>query len=221
MERQNDNSDKTTFKVKHLGEYHDIVIDWNDDRFLYKALQLYDQLESITGIPSRYNDKIYLYDPFTEGSGNLNTYDINRRIEHPERNGPSKDEICDAISFAEGRFHLVCEVTFVERNTNHIFIEYSLIPERVVPEGGCRHRFCRYKNTKSFFNKLKDIVNNDQLNAKMASLVPTSGSSSEICRRFNIRQYFRSSCNARYWEVPNAEARRVFCDMNLYLRTRG
>ncbi|XP_015788494.1 uncharacterized protein LOC107365492 [Tetranychus urticae] len=215
MERQNDNSDKTTFKVKHLGKYHDVVIDWNDDKFSYKPLQLYEQFESITGIPSRYNNEIFLYHPFTE---QLDYYDIYWSVEYPERNGPSKGEICDAISFAEGSFHLVCEATF---SMQHFCIWFTLIPERVVPEGGCRHDFCRYKASKSFFNKLKDIVNNDQLHAKIASLVAPSRDSSEICRRFNVYQYFRSICNARYWEYANEGIRRVFVDMNLYMRTRG
>uniref|UniRef100_T1KMU4 Uncharacterized protein n=1 Tax=Tetranychus urticae TaxID=32264 RepID=T1KMU4_TETUR len=37
MERHNDNSDKITFKVEFLGEYHDVVIDWNDDKYQHKG----------------------------------------------------------------------------------------------------------------------------------------------------------------------------------------
>ncbi len=63
MEQQNDNSDKSkfilpneiihslhffsilaTFKVEFLGEYHDLVIDWNDDKYICKGKQLFEQV---------------------------------------------------------------------------------------------------------------------------------------------------------------------------------
>ncbi|XP_015788425.1 uncharacterized protein LOC107365447 [Tetranychus urticae] len=48
------NSDKTIFKVKFLGEYHDVVIDWSDESHEYKQVQLFKQLESITGIANKH-----------------------------------------------------------------------------------------------------------------------------------------------------------------------
>uniref|UniRef100_T1JWR4 Uncharacterized protein n=2 Tax=Tetranychus urticae TaxID=32264 RepID=T1JWR4_TETUR len=62
MGEQNNNSDKIKFKVKHLNEYHEIVIDRNDARYesKYQHQQLFEQLESITGVPSRYTARAYI-----------------------------------------------------------------------------------------------------------------------------------------------------------------
>ncbi|XP_015788561.1 uncharacterized protein LOC107365548 [Tetranychus urticae] len=213
MEQHNDNSDKTTFKVEFLGEYHDVVIDWNDDKYEYKGRQLFEQLESITGVPRKFNLGILLHN-FQVEDETPHYYNIYSFVD--ANISPNKEMICDSIRNAEGRFHLAY-------NAVHPHISYFLVAESSVPEGECSFYFCRYKNTKSFFNKVKDIITNDELNAKIASAFQSRDSNfDEILRQFDVLKYFRSMCDDLYTRrFVNEELRRIYCQRNLYLRTRG
>uniref|UniRef100_T1KLP1 Uncharacterized protein n=1 Tax=Tetranychus urticae TaxID=32264 RepID=T1KLP1_TETUR len=203
MEEQND---KSTLQLEFLGEYHDIVIDWNDDNYECKETQLFELLEPITGIPRQFYNEIHL------------------------RSDSRKETICDIIRIADGRFHLEYRAGFYHWR-NHTQISYTLVPENLVPEGECCIHLCRHRNTKTFFNKLKDIINNDQLNAKIASLLTPHGEDDrrevilmrEICKQFNVSQYFYSPCITRYMRLDfeSEEVRVLFSGMRLYLRTRG
>ncbi|XP_015788400.1 uncharacterized protein LOC107365425 [Tetranychus urticae] len=215
MEQQNDNSDKTTFKVEFLGEYHDVVIDWNDDKYICKGKQLFEQLESITGVSRQCNAEINVYEPWWDPFNTQyhiircdETYDLSRFA-------ITKEQILDSISYAEGRFRLAYENHFDIREKKAV-IYYYLVAESSVPQDECCFYFCQYKNSKTVFDKVKDIFNNDQLIAKFVSLDQLQRliEVDEILRQFNVLQYFLPMCHERYW-------RQVDDEICLYLRTRG
>uniref|UniRef100_T1KMW1 Uncharacterized protein n=1 Tax=Tetranychus urticae TaxID=32264 RepID=T1KMW1_TETUR len=195
MEQQNDNSDKTTFKVDFLGEYHDVVIDWNDDKYKLKGIQLFEQLESITGVPREFNSHMFLQYHQVEDEEPLYHFIYS----HGDSNiSPNKEEICDSIRNAEGRFHLAYQANYGFKGSS---ICYVLVPESSVPEGECSFHFCRYINTKRFFNKVKDIITNEKLNAKIASAIQASrdpANENDILRQFDVLKYFHSMCDDLY-----------------------
>ncbi|XP_015788423.1 uncharacterized protein LOC107365445 [Tetranychus urticae] len=224
MERQNDNSDKITFRVEFLGEYHEVVIDWNDDKYKHKGRQLFDQLESIVGVPREFNYEILLqYHHVVDGANTSPGDPFYHNIDDTDdSNYPNKEEICDSIRDAEGRFRLGYDAHYWFKRTHICFF---LVRESSVPEGECFYDFCRYKNTKSFYNKVKDIINNDKLNAKIASAIQPIRDyreKREILRQFDVLKYFRSICDDLYTRrYVNEQFRYMFCERNLYLRTHG
>uniref|UniRef100_T1L5K0 Uncharacterized protein n=1 Tax=Tetranychus urticae TaxID=32264 RepID=T1L5K0_TETUR len=230
MTEQND-SDKTTFKVKFLGDYHDIVIHWNDE-YGYQQLkkQLFAQLESITGVPSQHILRILLPGLRAQWQLGSNLYEhyytIWNLINYPEH-GLYKDQFCYAISFAGNRFLLDYTVSFdsaPNMNLSNTHITYRLIPERTVPEGVCRLSFCQHRNTKSIFKKIQDLINNVVLNAKIWSHVQpirVMRPRRKIYRQFNVLQYFWLICDDVYSRFPNEAQRLINWEPSLYLRTRG
>ncbi|XP_025017251.1 uncharacterized protein LOC112539187 [Tetranychus urticae] len=224
MEEQND---KSTFQLEFLGEYHDIVIDWNDGKYKYKETQLLELLEPITGIPRQYNIGIRLYNNRNEGFAyHYTTKNASRSDAH---NSVVSAATCDYIRNSEGRFHLTYWADF-NPGFNQTYIFYTLVPKSLVPEGECCIHSCRHKNTKTFFNKIKDIINNDQLNVKIASLLtPNVGylthkrEVTEIFKKFNVIQYFKSLCTVQYrqYDFDSKAVRIEFGETKLYLRTRG
>ncbi|XP_015793923.1 uncharacterized protein LOC107370442 [Tetranychus urticae] len=230
MAEQND-SNKTTFKVKFLGDYHDIVIHWNDE-YDHQQLkkQLFAQLESITGVPSQHVYSIYLRDPNVQGERPSYEYYysiLNLTNSHGYPNHLAKERFCDAISFAGFRFLLDYNVYFdspPDVNLPNTCVIYRLIPEWMVPEGVCRYGFCQHRNTKSIFNKIQDLINNVELNAKIWSHVrpiQAMRQRRKIYRQFNVLQYFWLICDDVYSRFPNDTQRLIKCEPNLYLRTRG
>lgn len=63
-----------SFKVKFLGQLHDIIIDWNDERYSFKPQQVFKQLESITGVRSKYN--LIIVRHVTQVQGEWNPADV-------------------------------------------------------------------------------------------------------------------------------------------------
>ncbi|XP_015788157.1 uncharacterized protein LOC107365198 [Tetranychus urticae] len=219
--------DVSTFQLEFLGEYHDIVIDWNDDKYKYKETQLFELLEPITGIPRQYNINIELYNINHRNGGFMYHYISKQASGSDFRNSLNSAATCNSIRNAEGRFHLAYRA-YYDPWFGHTRIYLILLPESLVPEGACHYDFCRHKNTKTFFNKLKNIINNDQLNAKIASLITPNAEDvrregREICKQFNVLQYFHSLCitQHREYDFESEAVRIVIGDMKLYLRTRG
>ncbi|XP_025017314.1 uncharacterized protein LOC112538468 [Tetranychus urticae] len=230
MAEQNNNSDKLTFKVKHLDEYHEIVIDPNDERYEDKHQQLFEQLESITGVPSRYTTEFIL-------RRNMNPSDVNNTERYlwsfynqkafaPDIRRFSTYRDIFSLNIRDGeRFHLQYFISYGQWTSKRISMRYALVEERDVPEVGCIQGYCHSRCTEPYFKRLKDLVNNDAMNAKITQLVQPlfeSGNSAEvykIFRDFNIKQYLYPSCDEGYRRrlAVNGHAHQI----DLYSRTRG
>uniref|UniRef100_T1KN11 Uncharacterized protein n=2 Tax=Tetranychus urticae TaxID=32264 RepID=T1KN11_TETUR len=230
MAEQRNNSDKINFKVKHFDEYHDIVIDWNEDRNRYNYQQVFDQLESITGVPSRYTSSFSVQRPDEVNwpggilwlCENLKAYtsDLLPNLD-PRRYSDNESPF---IRDGE-RYHLAYFAYYSYRVSKRISFGYSLVNERYVTEGACSRDFCQYQCTESHFKRLKDLVSNDELNAKITPLVQPLmerqlwSEAENIIREFNLKKCLRVVCVEQRREeieenghVPQEE---------LYLRTRG
>ncbi|XP_015788681.1 uncharacterized protein LOC107365650 [Tetranychus urticae] len=228
MEEQNHNSGKITFKVKHLDEYHDILIDPNDERYAYKDQhqQIFEQLESITGVPSRYTTSFNI-------PRNMNPSDVNNieRFAHDLRMEYTEymDDDIFSVNIRDGeRFHLKYRVGYVYSISKRISMCYCLAEERDVPEEGCGLDVCQFTRTESYFKRLKDLVSNDELNAKITQLVQplfeiasdeTLTEAWKILKEFNVLQNFYPACylDCRWRLAETGDARQI----GLYLRTRG
>ncbi|XP_015788685.1 uncharacterized protein LOC107365655 [Tetranychus urticae] len=234
MEEQKHHYDKITFKVKHLNEYHDIVIDPNDARYEYKDqhLELFEQLESITGVPSRYTTAVYILriynlTPVNNAVwylwgifNNQKAFAPNSQMEYY----PHQDIF--SLNIRDGqRFYLQYGVSYAHRISKRLSICYYLVEEIDVPEEGCGVGVCQSNCTESYFKRLKDLVNNDELNAKITQLVQplfesgTFAEAHKIFREFNVKQYLYPVCDLDHrWRLAeNGHARQ---DIQ-YLRTRG
>ncbi|XP_025017261.1 uncharacterized protein LOC107365464 isoform X2 [Tetranychus urticae] len=190
MERNN-NSDKTTFKVKFLGEYHDMVIDWNDDKYEYKQQQVFEQLESLTGIPIKYKTLFRLLEARPNLRGDYPNDEIWFRIDgevtkrylyfHNNREPVNydirydcdfvKDNIHDVCIMDGERFQLGFFVRYDSMSLKRIGIGYYLVPEIWVEEGVCTYCFCQHSHTKSYFKRIKDLVTNEELNSQISHRV--------------------------------------------------
>ncbi|XP_025017315.1 uncharacterized protein LOC107365413 [Tetranychus urticae] len=123
------------------------------------------------------------------------------------------------------RFYLQYGVCYEHQISKRISMCYKLVEERDVPEEGCVGGVCQYQCTESYFRRLKDLVSNDEMNAKITQLVQPlfeSGNSAEvyrIFRDFNIKQYLYPSCDEGYRRqlAVNGHAHQI----DLYPRTRG
>uniref|UniRef100_T1KN54 Uncharacterized protein n=1 Tax=Tetranychus urticae TaxID=32264 RepID=T1KN54_TETUR len=220
MEEQKDSSDKITFKVKHLDKYHDIVI---DARYESKDQhqQIFEQLESITGVPSRYTTDFSIL-------RNMNPSDVNnanRRVIYvPDSlSRYSARNNIFSLNIRDGeRFHLQSYVHYEHWITKRISMRYELVEERDVPEVGCIQTYCHSRCTASFFKRLKDLVNNDAMNAKITQLVqPLLESDMEafkIFMEFNVRQNFYPPC---VWRTRTLAETGYTYQFDYYLRTRG
>ncbi|XP_015788468.1 uncharacterized protein LOC107365473 [Tetranychus urticae] len=181
----------TTFKVKHLDEYHDIVIDWNDNRYEYKYQQLFEQLESITGVPNRYIHELGLVRPYPTTLPGIVCYVNEERIQGIDIHGARiRNGEC---------FRLKCWLKFEWFKYNRILMNYKLVAEDSIPEGACTYDFCQHQFNATYFKRLKDIVNNDELNAKVSQLIRSLRrisyvTSDNIFRKFNILQYICVQC---------------------------
>ncbi|XP_015783668.1 uncharacterized protein LOC107361363 [Tetranychus urticae] len=218
MLQQNYDSNKTTFRVKFFGEYHDIVIDWDDDKYGYKQqLQISEQLEALTEIPMKYAKCTYLVEVLPDHELRGHAITNHTSYNHVTCIDPDyleKDIICNAITRADGRFILVPEVHSANYETKYITVRHFLVPESVVPEGVCSRFVCQYKYTKTFFDKVKDVIRNEEVNSRTSSLAANNNfylRVEEIYKELNVYQYIVSPCSLR--DVP--------LDRILYLRTRG
>ncbi|XP_015788641.1 uncharacterized protein LOC107365622 [Tetranychus urticae] len=229
MDQQNNNSDKIKFKVKFFGQYHDIVIDRNDDKYIYKTQQLFQQLALITGIPSKYTSYVKLFgaEPDEE---DWRTYHLIRNdaplISDGQPHWPIEGGL-RAFDNAVPRYHLSFEAGFCNVITRNILISYGLIPESEVPEGVCSRFFCQYKYTKSFFDKIKMAIYNEELNSKIRlldfrtlGLWPWFDEHLKVYKEFNVEQYI--GCHAPCFHQFD-RARRVYGIERLacYNRNRG
>ncbi|XP_015788424.1 uncharacterized protein LOC107365446 [Tetranychus urticae] len=213
MAEQNNNSDKTTFKVKHFDEYHDIVIDWNDDRHEYKYQQVFEQLESITGVPNRYTNSLNIRRvPFTT---------IPDYFYFANQIGRQGRPDISAVRIRDGEcFHLQCYLRFEWFRYKRICMNYSLVAEDSIPEGVCSLFFCQYRYNEAYFKNIKKIVNNEELNLKISQILqPVDRSQAyRVFRKFNIRQYFSWNCEFHFRRMGPDE--RIF-HRHDYQRTRG
>ncbi|XP_015788690.1 uncharacterized protein LOC107365658 [Tetranychus urticae] len=232
MAEQNRNSDRITFKVKHLNEYHTIIIDRNDDRYEYKDQhhQLFEQLESITGVPSRYTTDVNILK-------NMNPSNVNNTLRYLwcfyNRKAFVPDSLMRyyahrdifSLNIRDGeRFHLQYYVYYGQWISKRISMRYELVEERDVPEEGCGRRFCQYRCTEPYFKRLKDLVNNDEMNAKITQLVQPlieselNAEASKIFIEFNVEQYFYPPC---VWRTRMLAETGYTHQNDRYLRTRG
>ncbi|XP_015788467.1 uncharacterized protein LOC107365472 [Tetranychus urticae] len=222
--------DKITFKVKHLDKYHDIVIDWNDDRYVDKFQQIFEQLESITGVPSRYTSSVYIPRPDEVNfPGLLALGCINRKAYTPDLlpNFANEPRFCNMRRHIRDgdRFHLKYCAYYYHYVSKRISMDYGLVRESYVTEGVCSQDFCQHQCTESHFKRLKDLVSNDELNAKIAPLVQPLlerhlfSEADTIFREFSIQQYFHLICVE--YRREEIEQNGDECQDYLYLRTRG
>ncbi|XP_015788416.1 uncharacterized protein LOC107365437 [Tetranychus urticae] len=218
MSEQENNSDKTTFKVKHLDEYHDIVIDWNDKRYEYKYQQLFDQLESITGVPNRYTKSLSLVRPYPTTLPDsfccVNQIGIQGRRDISEAH--IRDGECFRLTFC---------LRFEWEKYKRIVMDFKLVAEDSIPEGVCTYDFCQHQYNEAYFKRLKDIVNNDELNEKVTPLVLPlrryfCHGADFIFRKFNIKQYFGVRCDEQERILATVHHIR-FGPRPLYLRSAG
>ncbi|XP_015788379.1 uncharacterized protein LOC107365424 isoform X2 [Tetranychus urticae] len=254
MEQHNDNSVKTTFKVKFLGEYHDIVIDWNDDKYEYKQQQIFEQLESLTGIPIKYKKSFILYEtrphlhkdyPNDEIWFRLGDQIHRRRLSFlNNRHSPfndfrfhcdfEKDNIHDVCILDGERFQLSFQIRYDSMSLKRIGISYDLVPETWVEEGVCSRMFCQHTQTKSYFNRIKELVTNDGLNSQIShriqpieEIVRHNGDihlfmeMGKIYREFNVQQFFKNYCHLNNWQSFGDEDGIVTINHEQYLRIRG
>uniref|UniRef100_T1KN45 Uncharacterized protein n=1 Tax=Tetranychus urticae TaxID=32264 RepID=T1KN45_TETUR len=229
MEEQNHHSDKITFKLKHLNAYHEIVIDANNARYEYKDQhqQIFEHvpiqfdLESITGVPSRYTTTVYILRIYgLSPVDNTVRFAPNSQMEYYTNQDIFSSNIRDGQ-----RFYLQYGVSYAHRISKRLSICYYLVEEIDVPEESCGVGVCQSKCTESYFKRLKDLVNNDKLNAKITQLVQPLFESEnlaeayKIFREFNVKQYLYPVCDFDHrWRL--AETGHVRQD-NQYLRTRG
>ncbi|XP_015788642.1 uncharacterized protein LOC107365623 [Tetranychus urticae] len=198
MDQQNNNSDKIEFKVKFFGQYHDIVIDRNDDKYIYKTQQLFQQLALITGIPSKYTTYVKLFGAEPDENDLRTHHWIFNDIPLTSDDQLSWSvKSLRAFDNAVSRYHLSFLASYCNVVTRNIHISYKLIPESEVPEGVCSRCFCQYKYTKSFFDKIKMVIYNEELNSKLRLLdVQTLGRERwfvehcKVYKEFNVGQYF-------------------------------
>ncbi|XP_015788687.1 uncharacterized protein LOC107365657 isoform X2 [Tetranychus urticae] len=232
MAEHNNDSDKITFKVKHLDQYHDIVIDLNDDRNEYKHQQLFEQLESMTGVASRYTSVVIIKRPNEINRSLRNSWHfLNQKAFTPDllMRYPIGGDDIRSPHFRDGeRFHLQYWFAYEEGISNRINMRYKLVDERDIPGGDCCRHFCQYQCTEGYFNRLKDLVSNEKLNAKITqSVQPLLETLShlryleadKIFREFNVKQYLYPVCVwlHRWRSSVNGHASQD----DLYLRTRG
>ncbi|XP_015788691.1 uncharacterized protein LOC107365659 [Tetranychus urticae] len=231
MAKQNKNSDKITFKVKHLDEYHEIVIDPNDDRYesKHQRQQIFEQLESITGVPSRYTVDVLIH---VLRNRNLSV----DTVRYPWSFSNQKAYVPDSLArysalpdfydlniFDGERFYLIYDISYSHDVSKHLSMHYTLVDEGAVPDEGCSLRACQYQCSESYFKRLKDLICNNEMNAKITQLVQTQMESDweldTIFREFNVKQHFSIKCDVvdRWSIAMNGHARRH----DLYLRTRG
>ncbi|XP_025017260.1 uncharacterized protein LOC107365464 isoform X1 [Tetranychus urticae] len=251
---QNNNSDKTTFKVEFLGEYHDMVIDWNDDKYEYKEQQVFEKLESLTGIPSKYKISFHLIQarphlhknypfhgtllPYEDPDAQRSLYFFNR-THFPQNDRFSvdfvKDNIHDVCIFDGERFHLTFHVYYNNMVLKRIGITYNLVREIWVEEGVCTRMFCHHRRTKSYFKRIKDLVNNHELNSQIShriqpiveimrhnAVIHWFMEMEKIYREFNVQQFFKNNCHLNNWQERfGDEDGIVTINLEQYLRMRG
>uniref|UniRef100_T1KN41 Uncharacterized protein n=1 Tax=Tetranychus urticae TaxID=32264 RepID=T1KN41_TETUR len=138
MGEQNNNSDKIKFKVKHLNEYHEIVIDRNDERYepKHQHQQLFEQLESITGVPSTmryttraYIDQSYIHWPSPIDPVRYRFWFINQNAFAPDklRRYPRQHDIL-SLHFRDGeRFDLDYGLSYEHYRSKHLSMVYTLL----------------------------------------------------------------------------------------------
>ncbi|XP_025017270.1 uncharacterized protein LOC107365424 isoform X3 [Tetranychus urticae] len=248
MEQHNDNSNKTTFKVKFLGEYHDVVIDWNDDKYEYKHQQIFEQLESLTGIPIKYKTSFMLRETrphlhkdypnaeiwfrYGEQVPQRQLYFFNNRQLYCDF---VKDNIHDVCIQDGERFQLRFHVRYDSMSLKRIGIDYDLVPETWVEEGVCTDAFCQHTQTKSYFKRIKDLVTNDGLNSQISHRIQPLQENmrqnadihwfmemEKIYREFNVQQCLRFYCHLINWHARiYDEDGVVIINIEQYLRMRG
>ncbi|XP_015794434.1 uncharacterized protein LOC107371002 [Tetranychus urticae] len=214
MEKLNNNSDRTKFQVRFLGEYHEIVIDWNDEKYKYKQQQVIEQLASITGISINYTTGIIKRTPLDRGN-----FFFNNLIPRTSPSGvflmfPERTFNHSCIRDGE-RYHLETELNYM--HIEHLGIYYILRAMEDLEEsseGRCE-LVCRSKNTKAFINRIKDLVHNDELNAQISHRMRSLSYNQqyELYREFNILQYLNWCCKLHPFFS--------FVVVQPYLRSRG
>uniref|UniRef100_T1L5X5 Uncharacterized protein n=1 Tax=Tetranychus urticae TaxID=32264 RepID=T1L5X5_TETUR len=238
MAKRPDYPHKITFKVKHLDEYHDIVLDWDVDKYRYKSQQIFDQvgaLESITGVPSRYTssfyiprpDEVNLADTLGVSYNNLKAFTPDLKPELDKYDYRQDDTSWRIFRDGE-RYRLTYWAYYSHRVSKRISMGYGLVNEIYVTDGVCSQDFCQYQCTESRLKMLQDLVSNDELNAKITPLVQPImetfeytryAEASKILREFNVEQFLCLTCVEQRREVIQQNGHERQDD--LYERTRG
>ncbi|XP_015788692.1 uncharacterized protein LOC107365660 [Tetranychus urticae] len=218
MDKNSDNSDKTIFKVKFLGEYHDFVIDWSDESHEYKQVQLFKQLESITGIANKHICQVDLEADNQDGF----------LTENPEyyyssvlQNDFTKDRIYNQYIHDDEILVLSYHPVYASsRVNNYLYTFYVLRNENMILEGVCTPsaRYCPHIQSRTVFNKRKYVFS-DEFQSKIIDCIVSSISSSveRFLMEFNVQQYSRLTCT----ETPEYRLDPSRPRVRLYLRTRG
>lgn len=213
MDASSEASDITTIKVHFLGEWHDIVIDWNDDR-KYKQDQIFAQLEEMTGILSAFITFMGLYEmrPVNPRRRNgIKLFYIHNNDFHYVGVGSCppnliKEDVIDSCIEDGERFYLSYNLYFERFILRNAAISFMLVPEILVVEGRCNMHLCQTTHTEPFFNRVKDIILSEPLNDEMLERFEALGDPEGrfhswyiavkyIYQEYNILQFFEVACS--------------------------
>uniref|UniRef100_T1KMR5 Uncharacterized protein n=1 Tax=Tetranychus urticae TaxID=32264 RepID=T1KMR5_TETUR len=177
--------------------------------------KIFDQLESLTGIPIKYKTLFRLLEARPNLRGDYpndeiwfrNDGGVHRRYLyfHNNRDPP----------FNDIRFN--CD--FVKDKCIHIGIGYALVPEIDVAEGVC--------------TGIKDLVTNEELNSQISHRVQpleenmqhNDDSEDELNKayeEYNVRQFLRNHCHFYQWRWEDEEEGvNITINLEQYQRMRG
>ncbi|XP_015791116.1 uncharacterized protein LOC107367876 [Tetranychus urticae] len=216
---EDDISDKVTIKVKVANEgYHDLVIDWSSGES--KRKQVFDQLSTIIGIPTRYINGAYMY-LGVDDCIVVENYEC--RKFNPEMSDDDCEERTEPVFLRrlnDGDCFAACIRIIFSRN----FVEVTvyLYIRGLFNDNYCTTHYCTSKN-RAFINRQAAIASNSELRMKIQSKfaeIPREIHPNmeiilriEILRDFNILPFIDASwCHLHYLYIGF---------INPYLRTRG
>ncbi|XP_015791060.1 uncharacterized protein LOC107367825 [Tetranychus urticae] len=233
---KDDSSDKVTIKVKVADEgYHDIVIDWSDERFPYKDQQVINQLSTIIGIPVELIRMTILdYAP-------LNYFDL-RNIEHKsfdprfyEDDAPDEDEPdfmpcnftrenCLGRLNDGDRFVLRSYLNWKLDGCFDITIDLYSLDSEFYNENNCTDNYCHYSNTRTFIDRKVSVARNTELHnilraryAELPAIVDVASYEENYSQRRRI--WRELDAKAFFW-VQRC-SRHHYRHNSPYSRTRG
>ncbi|XP_015788829.1 uncharacterized protein LOC107365773 isoform X2 [Tetranychus urticae] len=189
---------KTTLKVKLSGEdYHDIVIDWEDETCEYNQ-QIYQQLAAYTGIPIFYIKNSYILPGNFNIPFGLENTDYLWRFTRP----PTVFDVNERnrSRFNDGDcFNLRC-CTYICKDQDQLFdFAVDLMASSYCNDNGCNIFWCQHRNTRAYLDKMIGIVKNTELQKKIKAQLPVqftqaSDEYKQLLTDYNIRQQLHGRC---------------------------
>ncbi|XP_015791115.1 uncharacterized protein LOC107367875 [Tetranychus urticae] len=233
-----DNLNKVTIKVKVENEgYHDIVIDWSDERFPYKDQQVINQLSTIIGIPVELIRLTWLvYAPNNHFHlRNIENKSFNPRFFEPVE--PDEDDL-DIMPYLFTRENCLGRLNDGDRFVLSSYLEpegncfdmsiwlYSLDCE-LYNENNCTENYCHYSNTRAFIDRKLSVATNTELHnilrARYAEL-PDIGDNALFEENYLQRRRIWRELDVKvfFWGQPCISRSRFNVRLGSpYSRTRG